>query len=92
MKEKDKMNRKESENSLYPKIYCAKLPTISLVYKARSFWKLSHKNLLRDNATRSCHWEVFPIRGVRFFPGEGIFIARKIDLKNNSSFQRFSNM
>lgn len=92
MKEKDKMNRKESENSLYPKIYCAKLPTISLVYKARSFWKLSHKNLLSDNATRSCHWEVFPIRGVHFFPGEGIFIARKIDLKNSSSFQRFSNM
>ena len=31
MEQKDEISWKESENSIYPKIYCAKLPTISLV-------------------------------------------------------------
>ena len=37
--ERNETNQKEPENSIYPRYYCAKLPTISLVYKARSVLK-----------------------------------------------------
>ena len=34
--EKDEINWEQTENSIYPRFYCAKVPTMSLVDKARS--------------------------------------------------------
>ena len=90
MEGKNEINQKVSKNSIYSKFHCAKLPTMSLVYKARSAWKRSHKNLLRNNSARSCHWEVFFEKDVHFLlQGVDSFLAPKINWKSCSSFQIF---
>ena len=53
--EKDETNQlKDSENLVYPRFHY-QLRMMPLVYKAKSNWEWSPKNLFRENSARSCH-------------------------------------
>lgn len=72
-----RISKKESENLIDSILFCAKLPTMHLVYKAKSVPKWSYKNSLRDNSALSSQWEVFFKKGVSFFPGEDVCMFLK---------------